>query len=156
MCRGRRARVVTQVHFILGGELVRRCWVQQLEAAESNADRLCRVPDSAPRDKVRTWHDSFEACARDVSSLQRAGASPPLSYSTHVRVGSLAGWLATYYSVYRREHVLPRRVNCSGEDRKLSVPFVILSGTSAEFRTSFKADESSPIMPATSHRSSLV
>lgn len=88
--------VVTQVHFILGGELVRRCWVQQLEAAESNVDRLCRIPDSAPRDKVRTWHDSFEARARDVSSLQRAGASPPLSYSTHVRVGSLAGWLASY------------------------------------------------------------
>jgi len=98
MRRGRCASVVIQVHFILGGKLVRRCWVQQLEAAGSNVDRLRRFPDSAPRDKVRTWHDSFEARARDVSSLLEAGCfflpSSFLASHTWELVRWLAGWLA--------------------------------------------------------------
>lgn len=53
--------------------------------------------------------------------------SPFLASHAWELVRSLAGYIARY----RREHVLPRRVNCSGEDRKLSVPSVILSGTSA-------------------------
>lgn len=55
-----------------------------------------------------------------------AGASPPLSCP--IRGSWFVGWLAglLHYSVYRREHVLPRRVNCSGEDWKLTVPSVIL------------------------------
>lgn len=60
----------------------------------------------APRDKVRTWHDSFEARARYTSSL-RSGCLllPPhlLSCRSYMGDGSLAGWLLgvpagnTYY-----------------------------------------------------------
>lgn len=95
MRRGRCASVVIQVHFILGSKLVRRCWVQQLEAAGSNVDRLRRFPDSAPRDKVRTWHDSFEARARDVSLLEAGCFFLPSSFlASHT--WELVRWLAGY------------------------------------------------------------
>lgn len=71
------------------------------------------------QDLARQFRSSCSGC---VVSSERVLLLPFLA--PYVGVGSLAGLL--HYSVYRREHVLPRRVNCSGEDWKLTVPSVIL------------------------------
>lgn len=73
-----------------------------------------------------------------ICRLFEAGACFFLSSSfLAAHTWGLIRWLAGC-SVYRREHVLPRRVNCSGEDRKLSGSSVILSGTSAAVPDEFQ------------------
>lgn len=73
------------------------------------------------RDKVRTWHDSSEACARDVSSGRLSLIFLRYRKVRTDRIGM--------YTRYRWEHVLPRRVNCSGKTGNLPSLPVILSGT---------------------------
>lgn len=128
MRRGRRASALSHKFTSFS---VRRTSRTLLGPTARSCREQCRQTTAYPRqcderqsqDLARQFRSSCSGC---VISSERALLLPFLP--PHVGVGSFAGWLVFllhYCSVYRREHVLPRRVNCSGEDWKLTVPSVI-------------------------------